>query len=990
MSNNKSFRRRDFLKGVLTGSTAAVMTGCMIEKPEKLIPYVVPPEDTVPGVSKWYNSTCRECPAGCGVIVRQREGRAIKVEGNPLHPVNAGGLCMRGQASLQGLYNPDRFKHPYARNRSGKLEKVSWDQAKNIFVQKLQELKKGRKINEAVFLSGHASGSRSRLIDIFSKSMGMKKSVFYEPFSYESIKEANEICFGKKEIPVFALNKATYLLNFGADFLETWLSPVRYSKDFSRMKQNKGYEKFVHIEPRLSLTAANADEWISILPGNETPVILTICHELLKMGVAKISDNDLPYFKYFLAPYRLELMTDKIESPSKVKQIIKELANAESSLVLGPGMAGMPNQSRDAWVAVNILNYMLGNINRTVLFGQNESIGQIDSQRMSDLIGQMKNKEIGLLLITGTNPVYSLPKSDHFVRSLGNVPFVIAFSSFPDETTELADLILPDHVWLESWDDYSGREGFYGLLQPTMTPVTDSRHFGDVLIEAHQKVAAGESSITKENRNNVPWKNYHDFLRYSWKKLYKSSGTDKSFEDFWESALREGGYFKTGLTKPVKLSKNFYSYGFKSPVNKISSDEFYYYPYPSLRYFDGRGANNPWLQEIPDPITSVVWDSWVEIHPWIADKLKVKRGDLVKVKSQHGSITAPVYIYEGIHPRTIAIPTGLGHDALGQYAKNVGVNAISILPTISSAGLIEKSEDNQLLHMTVSLEKTGEHHSLVTLDGSLGQGNRKVIQTTTEPELKHAVVSHGDEGFSHTKWQMYAPHEHPKYRWGMSIDLNLCTGCGACVAACYAENNIAVVGKKQCSMGREMSWLRVERYMEKKGKKVNARFIPMMCQQCDNAPCEPVCPVYATYHNSEGLNVQVYNRCVGTRYCSNNCPYKARRFNWFSWKWEKPLEQQLNPDISSREMGVMEKCTFCVQRIREGKDRAKDEKRIVRDGDIRPACAQSCPVNAITFGNLKDPNSEVFERSSGPRRYKVLEILNTQPSVTYLKRIVKI
>ena len=984
MTNNRFFRRRDFLKGVLAGGTAAVMTGCLLEKPEKLLPFVVPPEDIIPGQSKWYKSVCRECPAGCGVTVRQREGRAIKVEGNPDNPINEGGLCMRGQSSLQNLYNPDRFNQPYFRNKSGKLEKVSWEQAMNIFIQKLQELKSLGKMNEAVFLSGFMTGSRARLIDLWSNSLGMKKRVTYEPFSYEPIKDANELCFGKKEIPVFAIDKANYLLNFGADFLETWLSPVHYAKKFSKMRQNKSFKKFIHVEPRLSLTAANADEWISVYPGSEVYIILAICHELLETGLAKIPEEDFLNLKTFLVPYSLEKVAKKIPvSESKMRQITKELSQADSSLVLGPGMAaGITQNSTNTWIAVNLLNYMLGNINKTVLFGQNENIGQIDShQSIEELSRQMNNNQINLLIIAGTNPAYSLPKSAGFFEAIEKVPFVVSFSKYPDETAGLADLILPDHTWLESWDDYESRVGFYGLIQPTMTPVNDTRHLGDVLIEAYQKVTADKAEANaqheKKNLPSIPWKSYYDYLRDSWKELYeKSSYTNQAFEDFWEASLKKGGYFKAKLPEKVSLSEEIYRYEFENLEDKDSSDLFYYYPYPSIRHFDGRNANNPWLQEIPDPITSAVWDSWVEVHPWTAEKLGIKRGDLVKIKSPHGAITAPAYIYEGIHTQAIAIPTGLGHEALGRYAANVGVNAFSILSPKQSTTM-------------VSLEKAGKKYRLVTLDGSLQQKGRKIIQTIKDTDLKHGASSHKEGGFSHTKWQMYPPHDHPTYRWGMAIDLNLCTGCGACAVACYAENNLAVVGKKQCSMGREMSWLRVERYFGRKGESINARFIPMMCQHCDNAPCEPVCPVYATYHNSEGLNVQVYNRCVGTRYCSNNCPYKVRRFNWFSWKWEKPLEQQLNPDISSREMGIMEKCTFCVQRIREGKDHAKDEKRLVRDGDIQPACAQSCPANAITFGNLKDPKSEVSQKSNNPRRYHVLEVLNTKPAVAYLKRILK-
>lgn len=804
-------KRRDFLKGVLSGSATAVMAGCMIEKPEKLIPYVVPPEDVIPGQSKWYSSVCRECPAGCGVKVRQREGRVIKVEGNSQNPVNEGGLCLRGQASLNGLYDPDRLKHPYARNQAGQLERVSWEEAMNIFTQKLQELQSRKKMKEAVFLSGHITGSRSRLIDIWTSSLGMKKRITYEPFSYEPLKAANEICFGKKAIPVFALNKATYLLSFGADFLETWLSPVRYAKDFSRMRKNKGYSKFIHVEPRHSLTAANADEWISVRPGTEVHMVLAICHELLNAQSIKVSDKDFYRLDKLLAYYKPEKVAESIQIPvSKIKQIAQELGGADSSLVLGPGMAGAAYHSKDTWVAVNLLNYLLGNINKTVLFSSNESIGQIDSyENIDKLIRAMRNNRIPLLITVETNPVYTLPKSVNFTEGLKQVPFVISFSTYLDETSSHADLILPLHTWLESWDDYESREGLCGLLQPTMTPVANTKNFGDILIETYQKVFNENSShshFVKGVRKDFQWKNYYDFLRDSWRRIYKLSKPSRSFEDFWETSLRTGGHFQSKVTEQAVLSDSIFNYKFEDSEFKYSAGQFYYYPYPSIRHYDGRNANYPWLQEIPDPITLAVWDSWIEVHPKTAERLAIKRGDLVKITSPHGFITAPVYIYEGIQPDTIAIPTGLGHKSLGRYAMNVGANAFSILPPTGTAqaNMIKESKISLLQSMMVSLEKTGQKHQLVILGGHSNRSDRNIIQTTTEMELRQPAVFHDKTDFSHTKWQMYSSHEHPKYRWGMSIDLDLCTGCGACVAACYAENNIAVTGKDQCSMGREI------------------------------------------------------------------------------------------------------------------------------------------------------------------------------------------
>jgi molybdopterin-containing oxidoreductase family iron-sulfur binding subunit len=390
-------------------------------------------------------------------------------------------------------------------------------------------------------------------------------------------------------------------------------------------------------------------------------------------------------------------------------------------------------------------------------------------------------------------------------------------------------------------------------------------------------------------------------------------------------------------------------------------------------------ANRPWLQELPDALTEIVWDSWLEIHPVDAKRLRVKTGDLLRMESSFGHVELPARLSRGVRPGTVAVPVGQGHSEFGRYADGRGANPIPLLspePEAISGGL-------PWISTRVLLTQTGRHHPLVSTEGSDRPHDREIIQTISLAQLQS-----GRHPKAHPHLlQLYPEHPHPEHRWGMAIDLNACIGCNACVTACYAENNIPVMGKEQVARGREMSWITIQRVNVGGSHKPNDHFIPMLCQHCDYAPCEPVCPVYATYHNPGGLNVQVYNRCVGTRYCSNNCPYKVRRFNWFTAEWPEPLHLQLNPDVTVRTMGVMEKCTFCVQRIQTGKLTAKAEKRPVRDGEITPACAQTCPSRAIIFGDLNDAESEVSKLSRNARRYRVLEDLNTQPAITYLKKI---
>jgi molybdopterin-containing oxidoreductase family iron-sulfur binding subunit len=409
--------------------------------------------------------------------------------------------------------------------------------------------------------------------------------------------------------------------------------------------------------------------------------------------------------------------------------------------------------------------------------------------------------------------------------------------------------------------------------------------------------------------------------------------------------------------------------------------------YPSQRFYDGRGANKPWLQEAPDTMTQVTWDSWIEVPAEVAKKLGIRQGDLVKVTSPHGAIELPAYISDSLHPGAVAIPIGQGHTAYGRYAKDRGANPLTLLPGGASLSF---------LSVKVTLTKTGGRRPLAIAQATHDQDDREIAQhvglgAARELELRGAVP----EKASHPS--MYPDLKYPEYRWGMAVDLDACTGCQACVIACKAENNVPVVGKEQVAYGRDMHWLRLERWQEGKPEHPENLFLPMFCQHCEIAPCEPVCPVFAAYHTEEGLNAQIYNRCVGTRYCNNNCPYKVRRFNWWdysspassSYAFPDPLPLQLNPDVTVRQLGVMEKCTMCVQRIVAGKDAARDEKRPVRDGEVQTACQQTCPTQAIAFGNLKDPSSRVAKLSRSPRGYHVLGELGTRPAVTYLKKVTR-
>ncbi|MCH7985054.1 MAG: molybdopterin-dependent oxidoreductase [Acidobacteria bacterium] len=975
-------KRRDFLKIIGVTGTGAAMTGCSQAPVEKLIPYLVPPENIIPGVASWYATVCRECPAGCGMLVRTREGRAVKVEGNPKHPVNRGRLCIRGQASLQGLYNPDRIRQPLLRNPSGEFQPISWQEGEKLLAEQLGDLRRQGKTDKVALLTPPVTGSLEGLIQEWTAALGIKQRLIYEPFAYEPLRAANRITFGRDAIPHYKIEDADVLISFGADFLETWLSNVGYAHGFKEMHALRDGKmgRFIHVEPRLSLTAANADQWVPIQPGTEVFLALGMIHVILqeRLASASLPRAQARRLQAMVRSYDPETVATRTGIRAEdIRRLARLFAQAERGLAIGGGVATSGRNATATAVAVNLLNYVAGNIGRTVIFGPDSSLGRAssfgDALKLTD---SMARGEIEALLLFDVNPLFTLPRSSGFTEALEKVPFVVSFSSFLDETTARADLVLPSHTPLESWGDYEPRSGVHGLQQPVMQPVFDTKAVGDTLLSVAKQMET-------EVADKFSWNDFHAYLLSRWEQLRQRVAPGKDFPTFWEEALREGGAWKPAPSEPVRLSSKVFSVAFEeASFDGATEGALPLMVYPSLHHFDGRGANRPWLQEVPDPMTKVVWDNWVEIHPETAKRLGIERGDVVKLTSPYGSIELPALPYQGIHPEAVAVQLGQGHTEYGRYAQGRGANPIELLPAKPEAA----SGGLPWLSVKVQIAKTGRRTELVSTAGSDQQLGRDIAQviplaealgpTQLQPEQEPAL-------------DMYPEHEHKDYRWGMAIDLNSCIGCNACVAACYAENNLPLVGKEQVAMRREMAWIRIERYFEEGPTHPQALFVPMLCQQCDNAPCEPVCPVYATYHNPEGLNVQVYNRCVGTRYCSNNCPYTVRRFNFYEAQWPKPLDLQLNPDVTARSKGVMEKCTFCIQRIQGAKDHAKDEDRKVQDGEATPACVQTCPTEAIVFGNLEDPNSRVAHMAQQPRRYHVLGELNTKPAITYLKKVLQ-
>src|SRR5262245_20309272 len=974
--------RRTFLKLLGAAAPAVAAGACSSVPPERIIPYVVPPEDDVPGVATWYASSCGECPAGCGTRVRTREGRAVKIEGNPEHPINRGRLCIRGQAALQGLYNQDRLRGAHRREvmpaGQSRLAPVAWDDALVALTDRVRMVRDEGRANRIAIVTPLVTGSLDRLFDAWARAIGGARRLRYEPFGYEAIRTASRLCFGREAVPHFDFSRADVLVSFGADFLETWLSTVEYTSAFTDVHRLHDGRKsrFVHVEPRRSLTASSADEWLASSPGTEMLVALAMVQVIVGERRSQgPSTNELKTIGDLVAPFSPDQVADRTGVPAlKIIDLARSFsdpqAGAGRSLAIGGGVSVSGSNATGLQAAIHLLNYVAGNVGTTVRFGPDHSYGRVSSYRdMVDLVGAMRSGEVELLITYDVNLAFTLPGALEVEAALQRVPFVASLTNVPDETAMRANLVLPTHTTLESWGDTEPRSRVRGLVQPVMQPLFDSRHVGDMLIDIARRLG-------DDVANNIPGENFFEYMRADWQTFHKQLSDGGDFDEFWAAALERGGVWSEATVERVRLGADTARLTFEPASFDGAADGLAVLPYASLHFYDGRGANRPWLQEIPDPVTKAAWASWAEVHPDTAKAIGASDGQLVTIESMHGKLDASLIINSQLRPGVVAIPIGQGHTEYGRYATGRGINPIALIDPAPEA----LSGTTRWLSARARLTARDLRRPVVRGQGNEEQFDREIARVVSLNEL-----ANGARSLQASEHPSLSPeHSHPVHRWGMAIDLDACSGCNACVAACYAENNVPVVGAEALQRSRTMSWLRIERFVAN-----DVRFVPLLCQHCDHAPCETVCPVYATYHTDEGLNAQIYNRCVGTRYCSNNCPYKVRRFNWFEPEFPEPLHLQLNPDVTVRSVGVMEKCTFCVQRIQEGKDRAKDENRTVRDGEVVPACAQTCPGQAIVFGDLNDPASRVAQIGRDARAYRLFDDLNTRPAVTYLAKVTR-
>lgn len=981
------FSRREFLKLMGISSVLAGAAACAQRPVEKIIPYLNRPESVIPGDATWYASTLQGGPAPQSVLVKVREGRPIKLEGNPEDPINRGALSATGQASLWNLYDPDRLQAPRRRDaRKGEGQVVGY----SVVDAEIREaVAKARANGQKVrVVTGLVTGPATRrAVAQFVASAGDATHIQYDTISAEELVLANKACFDRALVPHYRFDKADYVLSLGADFLGTWVSPVGQARDWAEKRRlNDGQvsmSRLVAFEPIVTLTGTNADERYPVAPRDLVTTALCLAHELIvAQGRGHYNDT----VRQALAPYAIEAKAHEIGTPTAVlHRVAQDLWQSRGhSLVVGGLLTGPIGFALQ--VVINLLNDLLGNYGETISARHANSQVTDSYLTLARLMDEMEAGEVDLLILADTNLLYTLPTHLGLREAMGHVPLVVALTDRLDETAEAADLVVPLSHALESWGDAEPQANVLAIVQPTIAPLYNTRALG-----AHFLAWAEASEEPAERR-------WYTFLRETWREdVFPRVSSFTSFETFWHDVLQKGvwSFDAGGETAWAPFTAAAMPHAVEhfeedqEPRGKPSGT-LELVCYATVAMHDGRFANVSWLQELPDPVTKITWDNYVSLAPSTAQALGFVEDDLVTLRAEETSVELPVHIQPGTQAGVVGVALGYGRTAAGRVGNGIGVN-VRDFADVTAEGI-------QWAGQRVTLAATGRTHRLATTQGHNSYEGRPIIQETTLAAYQLDPRAGSDPHHAHAGEapSMWGTHEYTGRRWGMAIDLNSCTGCSACVLACQVENNIPVVGRDQVRNGREMHWIRIDRYYSGDDETPDVVHQPMLCQHCEKAPCETVCPVLATVHNDEGLNLQVYNRCVGTRYCSNNCPYKVRRFNWYDWgnkkmpeafAWPSPLHLLLNPDVTVREKGVMEKCTFCLQRIRKEKEEAKLANRELGPDDVKTACQQSCPTHAISFGNINDATSEVSRLSREARGYHVLQELNVLPQVTYLTKV---
>lgn len=935
--------RRDFLKMFgFSIASAAIAASC--EQPvRKAIPYVIQPEKITPGKASYYASSYYDGNDYASILVKVRDGRPIKIEGNELSPVNKGKIGARVQASVLNLYDDARHKNPM-----NKGDKVSWDTLDKKIIKQLKKID-ARKGKMAIISSSIASPSTQKIIEDFLSRYSSTIHIQYDPVSVSGLLKANELSFGKRIIPSYHFEEARVIVGSCADFLGTWLMPVEYAKQYALTrnvrKENPQMSYHVQMEPGMSLTGTNADKRIRIKASEEKQILSDLYHLIKKDG--------------------------------QEEEGAKKLVTLADKLLENKGKALVVSGSNDyqTQLIVNAINTELNSYGNTIDLSKPCYVKKGDDEEIAEFVSNLEQGEIEGVIFYDANPVYDYPEGDKIKTGLEKVKLSISLASHPNETAACVNYVCPDHYYLEAWNDVEIKKGEFSLAQPAIRPIFNTR-------------AAQESLLIWSGKDI----DYLEYIKEYWRKsIFPEQSKHTSFEKFWNHTLHDGV-----LSLPVKGTSAVYSNrGLMEALTSVSKEQ----NEPELHLYEkvsigaGNFSNNPWLQELPDPVSKICWDNYACVSPKLAQEKELETGNLVKINN---SIVLPVFIQPGQVDYSVSVALGYGRENSGIVADSVGVNIYPWIHLVKNQRLNFQPITNlEKIPGEYELAQTQTHHSM--------EGRAIVREASLDEYIKNPAA--GNE--MHTEIEkhhatLYKEYDFPGHHWGMAIDLNSCIGCSACVIACQAENNIPTVGKREVLRAHEMHWIRIDRYYSGDANNPETVRQPVMCQHCDNAPCENVCPVAATNHSNEGLNQMAYNRCIGTRYCNNNCPYKVRRFNWYDYTQADAIPSNtvdptgltidlrrmvLNPDVTVRAKGVIEKCSFCIQRIQEKKLKAKLENRKLEDNEIKTACMQTCPTDAIIFGDLNDPESKVSKMFKNKRNYHLLEEIHTLPSVGYLTKI---
>jgi MoCo/4Fe-4S cofactor protein with predicted Tat translocation signal len=929
-----SVSRRGFLKVMGASMALAGMTGCVRLPLEPIVPYVRQPEDVIPGRPQFYATAMTLGGYASPLLVESHLGRPTKIEGNDKHPASLGGTDIFAQAHILGLYDPDRSQSVVSMG-----DQQSWQAFLNALHGPLTAQKALQGAGIRILTPTISSPTLADQLRGFLKIYPQAKWHVYEPVNRDNVLEGAKLAFGQPVETRYDFEKADVIVSLDADFLYAGFpGNVRYIRDFAKRRNPDGkMNRLYVIESTPTTTGAKAD--------HRWPMEAWIVGEVAKALAAATGADPGGH-----AP-------PKVDEASAVAADL--VAHRAESIVI-PGDHSFPA----VHALAHAINAALGNVGKTVFYTDPvdaNPVNQIES--IKDLVSDITAGKVDLLVILGGNPAYDGPADLNFAEVLknGKVPLRVHLGLYQNETAELCQWHINQSHELEAWGDARAYDGTVSIIQPLISPLYQGKSALEFVA-----LLAGQADATG-----------YDLVRAYWQKHH--AGAD--FEQSWRKYLHDG--WIEGTAAPTKsLSATLPGLIGGRPKEgdiflNIRRD-------PTI--YDGQFSNNGWLQELPKPMNKLVWDNAVLIGPKMAARLQIKVEDVVELELNGKKVTGPVWIQAGHPDNSVTVTLGYGRRRAGRVGTAQGFDAYALrtsaAPWIATGLQIRKTGE------TYKLASTQGYQTMDTPDG----GHRPLVrETTLEDYLKRPnfAAEEGEEPAPGLTLYKPYPYKEEDYAWGMAIDLNSCVGCNNCMLACQSENNIAVVGKEQCVIGRHMHWIRVDAYYQGDRDNPKAYFQPVPCQQCENAPCEVVCPVGATNHTPEGLNDMVYNRCVGTRYCSNNCPYKVRRFNFLLFSdWETPQYKMMrNPDVSVRSRGVMEKCTYCIQRINERRIDAEREDRKINDTELQTACQQSCPAGAIIFGNVNDPNSKVSKLKALSRNYSLLGELNTRPRTTYLAEV---